>query len=250
MEFGFVDHRDMFGDSISNTTCFRRTLLFRSIASPKCTSAQPITPRKEKKKRDSDVHYSSNVNGLPRADGPANFEKTEEQQGAGKRAHSMSRPMGRHSLPLAIEKIVCSYLDATLWPSIVDKDCGYDYIRTQWKHNMLKSSLAFHMKCSIQDPQRSPNRFAEKAPTPSLCHAMPCCIYRSKVQKQPQQRLCLIRITQSYPVKNVAITSLILPDGPWWQQRPLPKLAPSIPVPTRRRRAALRLHACALIWLW
>ena len=34
MELGFVDNRDMFGDFISNTTCFRRTLLFRQLPRP------------------------------------------------------------------------------------------------------------------------------------------------------------------------------------------------------------------------
>ena len=48
MELGFVDNGDMFGDFISNTTCFRRTLLFRSIASSKCTWAQSHQVKEKK----------------------------------------------------------------------------------------------------------------------------------------------------------------------------------------------------------
>ena len=34
MELGFVDNRDLFGDLISNTTGFRRTLLFPQSSRP------------------------------------------------------------------------------------------------------------------------------------------------------------------------------------------------------------------------
>ena len=68
----------------------------------------------------------------------------------------------------------------------------------------VKSSLAFHMKCSIQDPREATTVSQNSTDTFAMpCHAM---LYLQIKRPKATPTPLLNSHTQSCPVKNVAIT--------------------------------------------